>query len=627
MASDNGPDQDQTGEPTGQSGFVLTSVDPDGISTEYALSIGPVVIGRTASCDVVLPDHQVSREHARLHVSDDGVTLVDMGSQNGTLVNGKRVASVDLAVGDEIFVDPYMLRLGLISQVQNVMEAQKTVQIQSGLQVIVTGGGPVGLTFALLLDQLMGDKVAIKVYDGRWVEEDSRVVWKGGGYGNARRQQVVTLQSRQYLEYPQDIQDRLFQEGAYSEMWPVGPDSVDGHSPRNIRLSRVEDVLLEIANERPEHIHLIPSRFDAEEREGEIEGQHVLVVSEGAASRTRDFYLDKFGQPDTSMYSLDGEHLYDVILGLRVQSELSDPMSVLLTVSQNRFLLNSLKGEGFLNMRLTDEEIEEVKGVDLKENEFKSCIQSQPCLMEGAAGDFTCSTHGSLFLPALLRDSPLWARVLEGLKLFAVSRENLTAVTAFRLEMVQRPRFTAQLYPLTQWTPGTFGCLVGDAANSIHFWPGRGLNSGIPSAVSLARCLDHAWRDQAFRHADFFRHEGLMSMLQFRHKTRGWEAMITTDVRSGQVSATKHLIAEGIAEGESGDLDPEADRQALMARLIEIRGRLGARLDGLPDDQTLSDHIAQLSGPTLHTLVASGPWSTVRGGGAEVDVGLMYQDL
>lgn len=116
-------------------------------------------------------------------------------------------------------------------------------------------------------------------------------------------------------------------------------------------------------------------------------------------------------------------------------------------------------------------------------------------------------------------------------------------------------------------------------------------------------------------------------MLQFRHKTRGWEAMITTDVRSGQVSATKHLIAEGIAEGESGDLDPEADRQALMARLIEIRGRLGARLDGLPDDQTLSDHIAQLSGPTLHTLVASGPWSTVRGGGAEVDVGLMYQDL
>ena len=118
-----------------------------------------------------------------------------------------------------------------------------------------------------------------------------------------------------------------------------------------------------------------------------------------------------------------------------------------------------------------------------------------------------------------------------------------------------------------------------------------------------------------------------MSMLQFRHKTRAWEAMIDTDVRTGKVSATKHLIAEGIAEGESADIDPEADRQALMARLIDIRGRLGARLDGLPDDKTLNDHVAQLSGPTLRTLVASGPWSTVPGGGAEVDVGLVYQDL
>ena len=41
------------------------------------------------------------------------------------------------------------------------------------------------------------------------------------------------------------------------------------------------------------------------------------------------------------MYSLDGKQVQDLVLGLRVKSELTDPMTVLLTVSQNRFLLNS----------------------------------------------------------------------------------------------------------------------------------------------------------------------------------------------------------------------------------------------------------------------------------------------
>ena len=51
-------------------------------------------------------------------------------------------------------------------------------------------------------------------------------------------------------------------------------------------------------------------------------------------------------------------------------------MSVLLTVSQNRFLLNCLRGNGFLNMRLTDQETEEAVGIDPVERNFTPCIQS-----------------------------------------------------------------------------------------------------------------------------------------------------------------------------------------------------------------------------------------------------------
>ena len=50
-----------------------------------------LTIGRDASCDVVIPDRQVSRYHARVTPADDGVLLEDLGSKNGTFHNGKKI--------------------------------------------------------------------------------------------------------------------------------------------------------------------------------------------------------------------------------------------------------------------------------------------------------------------------------------------------------------------------------------------------------------------------------------------------------------------------------------------------------------------------------------------------------
>jgi hypothetical protein len=77
------------------------------------------------------------------------------------------------------------------------------------------------------------------------------------------------------------------------------------------------------------------------------------------------------------VYSLDGKQVQDMVLGLRVKSDLPDPMAVLLTVTQNRFLLNSLRGEGFLNMRLTDREAREAVGIDPVRQLFTECIQAR----------------------------------------------------------------------------------------------------------------------------------------------------------------------------------------------------------------------------------------------------------
>ena len=63
---------------------------------------GEIVIGRAETCGVVVESDAVSRMHARLTVSDDGVTIEDLGTVNGTMVNGQRVSAVALNPGDMI---------------------------------------------------------------------------------------------------------------------------------------------------------------------------------------------------------------------------------------------------------------------------------------------------------------------------------------------------------------------------------------------------------------------------------------------------------------------------------------------------------------------------------------------
>jgi len=83
-------------------GFLAELVLPDG--RRVALGTEPLVIGRLPECDVVLNDSNVSRRHAELRRSGDGVFLTDLGSTNGTRVNGTPVREQILVSGDEVSV-------------------------------------------------------------------------------------------------------------------------------------------------------------------------------------------------------------------------------------------------------------------------------------------------------------------------------------------------------------------------------------------------------------------------------------------------------------------------------------------------------------------------------------------
>ncbi len=69
----------------------------------WRLDRDEVVIGRSPDCDIILPDRQVSRRHARVFRRGDVYYIEDLGSKNGTWVNGQPVhAPVPLEDGDEI---------------------------------------------------------------------------------------------------------------------------------------------------------------------------------------------------------------------------------------------------------------------------------------------------------------------------------------------------------------------------------------------------------------------------------------------------------------------------------------------------------------------------------------------
>ena len=81
---------------------VLLAVDSGpAAGSVLPLRRGSYLIGRT-NADLTIPDADLSREHARIEVSDTALTLVDLGSINGTEVDGNRVRRTAVTIGSRI---------------------------------------------------------------------------------------------------------------------------------------------------------------------------------------------------------------------------------------------------------------------------------------------------------------------------------------------------------------------------------------------------------------------------------------------------------------------------------------------------------------------------------------------
>jgi hypothetical protein len=103
----------------------------------------PIVVGRSSDLDMVLVEDMVSRKHAKIAMGGEGIMIEDLGSTNGTFVNGEKVKKAKLKEGDRVLIGTSILKVVAADQaavaaggdakanLENVAAARRTSQVRT----------------------------------------------------------------------------------------------------------------------------------------------------------------------------------------------------------------------------------------------------------------------------------------------------------------------------------------------------------------------------------------------------------------------------------------------------------------------------------------------------------------
>jgi pSer/pThr/pTyr-binding forkhead associated (FHA) protein len=90
--------------------FMISQGSQAGLAAD--LASGVIMIGRGADCQLILEDDYVSTRHARVVSTPNGIYIEDLGSTNGTYVNGQRItAPTTITLADTVRIGKTILRL------------------------------------------------------------------------------------------------------------------------------------------------------------------------------------------------------------------------------------------------------------------------------------------------------------------------------------------------------------------------------------------------------------------------------------------------------------------------------------------------------------------------------------
>ncbi|OQO14147.1 hypothetical protein B0A48_01023 [Cryoendolithus antarcticus] len=348
------------------------------------------------------------------------------------------------------------------------------------LRVAIVGGGPTALISAMALAEKGQGAVEVHMWERRWV-------WKkrsdGSSYADypetaRRRDQVVTLQ---------DSVTRLLTKASFDALFAGRPEKVWPGSA-NIQIRKVEDRFLARV-QQPEFKGLIHLHCEGMTRAKieEMGDFHVLLGADGAASWVRKSYFHEYEVERGRSWALG--LAFDRPAGL----PWSQSLNVFLTLGQTRYLLNASDhdGRGYLNMQLTDNEWEKMTSIDGQPVQF-----GRPGCLRRPDGSIPAGFDESqVFAPSEDRNSPLWTAISDGLKLFGFKESEVINVVRISI-VVEAVTEGVHILPKNETQalrrPHALVAVAGDAAMTVHFWPGRGLNSGIKAGLALGDELVHA---------------------------------------------------------------------------------------------------------------------------------------
>lgn len=104
---------------------VFVTFGKSGERKEITLEKKLTVIGRKTDADLRIPLSEISRAHCEIAMNGKGVTLRDLGSSNGTFVNGERVEEdTELVAGDRVRIGPVTFIVQIDGKPANVTAAQ-----------------------------------------------------------------------------------------------------------------------------------------------------------------------------------------------------------------------------------------------------------------------------------------------------------------------------------------------------------------------------------------------------------------------------------------------------------------------------------------------------------------------
>jgi hypothetical protein len=103
-----------------------------------------IIVGRSSDLDMVLVEEMVSRRHARIQLVGGAVNIDDLGSTNGTFVNGERVTHAELQEGDRVLIGSNILKVvatdgtGPVGNPMDAVQVARTTR-QTGSEARMSG--------------------------------------------------------------------------------------------------------------------------------------------------------------------------------------------------------------------------------------------------------------------------------------------------------------------------------------------------------------------------------------------------------------------------------------------------------------------------------------------------------